>query len=150
MSKLFINFLVYGVALESVCYLFWQFNVFGGLIQYPLGSAADLNSLNNMFSLTSFNALLGIGGAALIGLAALLLRQGTYALYAMLLWAIGMFFNVVKGIVLAVPNTVAAFLPGASNPTPGGINPIFTVIALILTFAGFMYLFGLVIQRDVM
>jgi hypothetical protein len=150
MAKLFINFLVYGVSLEAVCYLFWSFNVFGGMIQYPFGSAADLNSFSNMFSLTSYNALLGIGGAALIGLAALLLRQGTYALYAMLLWAIGMFFNVVKGVVLAIPNTVSALLPVETNPTPGGINPIYTIVVFIVTFAGFMYLFGLVIQRDPM
>ena len=148
MARLFYNIMVLAICIQLVSYSLWSFNFFGGLIQYPFGSATDLNNLSNMFSITSFNALLGIGGAALIGLAALLLRQGTYALYAMLLWAIGVFFNIVKGFVLAIPNTVAALLPSSTNPG-SGVNPLQVVIGFIVLFAGFMFLFEMVIQRNV-
>jgi hypothetical protein len=148
MARLFYDMMVFAIAIQLVAYLLWSFNFFGGIIQYPFGSAADLNNLSNTFSLTSFNALLGIGGAALIGLAALLLRQGTYAIFACLLWAIGAFFNIVKGFVLAIPNTVAALLPSSTNPGTG-LNPLQVVIGFIVLFAGFMFLFELVIQRNV-
>ena len=148
--KLFYSMMLLTISIQLTSYLLWSFNFFGGIIQYPFGSATDLNNLSNTFSLTSFNALLGIGGAALIGLAALLLRQGTYAIYAMLIWAIGVFFNVVKGFVLAIPNTVAALLPVETNPLgAGAINPLQVVIGFIILFAGFMFLFELVIQRPV-
>ena len=140
--------MIFAISLQLISYLLWSFNFFGGVIQYPFGSAADLNNLSNTFSLTGFNALLGIGGAALIGLAALLLRTGTYALYAMLLWAIGVFFNIVKGFVLAIPNTLAALLPASTNPG-SGLNPLQVVIGFIILFAGFMFLFEMVIQRNV-
>ena len=158
MSKLFINALVFGVSIQIVAYLFWAFSFFGSLVQYPFGSATDLNNLNNMFSLNWWTALIGGTGIA-ISIAALLLRQGTYALYALLLFGIGVFFNVVKGFVLAIPNTVAALIPNnaSTNPLPPTIvngvaiyppSPFQVVAGVILVFAGFMYMFGLVIQRE--
>jgi hypothetical protein len=141
--------MIFAISLQLTSYLLWSFNFFGGIIQYPFGSAADLNNLSDIFSLTSFNALLGIGGAVLIGLAALLLKAQTYALYAMLIWAIGIFFNIVKGFVLAIPNTLAALLPSSTNPIPGSVNPIQVAIGFIVLFAGFIFLIELVIQRNV-
>lgn len=137
----------FGIGVQLFCYLFWAFNVFGGLIQYPLGNAADINNLNNMFSINLWTALVG-GAGVVISIAALLLRQGTYALYALLLFAIGVFFNVVKGFVLVVPNTIAALLPASTNPLGTGTNPIAVVVGVIVLIAGFMYVFGLVIQRE--
>jgi len=133
------------VALQAAAYLFWAFNVFGGLIVYPLG---DISALNNVFSINTYSALIGIGGAALIGLAGLLLKQGVYAVYAMLLWAIGVMFSVVQTFVLVIPNTLAAFLPEATNPLPGSTNPLIIVISLFFAFGAWMYMFGLVIQRE--
>lgn len=146
--KLFINFLVFAVAVQVVCYLFWAFNVFGDLIVYPLG---DVTALSNVFSINTYSALIGIGGAAMIGLAALLLKQGVYAVYAMLLWGIGVMFSVVQTFILAIPNTLAALLPAATNPNPAlfPTNPLIIVISLFFAFGAWMYMFGLVIQREV-
>jgi len=145
--KLFINFLVLAVAIQIVCYLFWAFDVFGGLIDYPLG---DISSLENTFSINIYSALIGVGGAALIGLAALLLKQGVYAVYAMLLWGIGVMFSVVQTFILAIPNTLAALLPAATNPNPTlfPTNPLIIVISMFFAFGAWMYMFGLVIQRE--
>ena len=145
--KLFINFLVLAVALQVVCYLFWAFDVFGGLIDYPLG---DISSLENTFSINIYSALIGVGGAALIGLAALLLKQGVYAVYAMLLWGIGVMFSVVQTFILAIPNTLAALLPASTNPNTAlfPTNPLIIVISMFFAFGAWMYMFGLVIQRE--
>ncbi|MFA5365148.1 MAG: hypothetical protein WC325_08225 [Candidatus Bathyarchaeia archaeon] len=147
--KLFIAFLVFAVALQSVCYLCWAFNVFGGLIEYPLG---DVSTLQNVFSVDlTFSVLVGIGGAVGIGLAMLLLKAGTYAIYAMLLWAIGVMFNVFQTFVLVIPNTIGALLPESTNPNPAlfPINPIIVVISIFFAMGAWLYFFSLVIQRDV-
>jgi hypothetical protein len=153
MSKLFVNFLVFGIALQLVCYICWAFNLFNGLIQYPLGTADNINSLNSMFSMDWWSGLVGLAGVG-ISVAALLLRQGTYAVYALLLFALGVFSKIISGFILAIPNTVTALIASvggeALNPTPGSTNPILIFIGAIVVFAGFMYFFGLVIQREAM
>lgn len=151
MAKLFINALIFGVCLQLICYLMWAFNVFGGLLLYPFG---DVSMLSTTFSINVYSALIGIGGGVAIGLAALLLKQGVYAVFAMLLWAIGCMFNVIQSFFLAIPNTIASFLPNSTNPLPAvdGVyptNPLIIVLGVIFAFAAWMYLFGLVIQRDV-
>jgi hypothetical protein len=154
--KLFYNALLLGVSLQLSCYLLWGFNFFGGLIQYPLGNVSDLSSI---FSIDAFHVLVGVGGGLAIGLAALLLKQGVYAIYAMLLWAIGVMFNLISTFFLAIPNTIGAFLPASTNPLAytNGVfdptvspltNPIIIFIGIIFAFGAWMYMFGLVIQRD--
>jgi len=147
-SKLFINALIFGIAFQLTCYLFWAFSSFGGLIQYPFGDASQITNLQNMFSLNAWAVLVtGVGVATSIIM--LLLRQGTYALYALLIFALGVFFPVVSTFVLAVPNTVAG-LAATMGLSAAVTGPIATFIGVICVFGGFMYMFGLVIQRDVM
>lgn len=145
--KLFYGALVFGVSLQVTCYLFWAFDFFGDLISYPLG---DVSSLQNVFSIDGYTVLIGIGGGIAIGLASLLLRQGTNAIYALLIWAIGCIFSVIRSFFLVIPNVIGAFFPPETNPNPAtfGTNPIIVVIGIIFVFGAWMYLFGLVIQRD--
>ena len=147
MAKLFISALIFGLSLQVTCYLFWAFNFFGGLIEYPLG---DVSGLSSVFSINTYSVLIGIGGGLAIGLAALLLKQGTYAIYAMLLWAIGCMFNITQTFFLAIPNTIGALLPPETNPNPAAfpVNPLIVVLGVVFAFAAWMYMFGLVIQRD--
>jgi hypothetical protein len=146
MNKLFLEILPFGVALQIICYLMWAFDVFGGRLQYPLG---DVTAVQNVFSIDVYSVLLGIGGAAVIGIASLLLKTGTYAIYAMLLWGIGVAFKVVQTFFLAIPNTIGALIPEAVNPLPGQVNPIAVAVAVIVGYAAFWWLFSLVVQRDV-
>jgi hypothetical protein len=141
--------LLFAVCLEASAYLIYVFGVFNGIIVYPFGNMSDLSTIQGWFSLNAYSAILGIGGAALIGLAGLLLRQGVYAIYAMLIWAIGMFISIVKDVILVIPNTIAAIIPASANPLSSGPNPIQLVVGLFVIFAGFMYLFEMVIQRNV-
>lgn len=148
MSKLFINALIFGIAFQLTCYMFWAFSSFGGLIQYPFGNANEITNLQTMFSLNAWAVLVsGVGVATSI--VALLLRQGTYAIYALLIFAIGIFFPIVSTFVLAVPNTIAG-LAATMGLTSAVTGPISTFIGVICVFGGFMYMFGLVIQRDPM
>lgn len=136
------------VSLQLICYLFWSFNIFGGLLQYPLGDASQISSLQAMFTPTILSGV--IGGSILgISLAALLLRQGTFPIYAMLLLGLTCIFPIVSSFLLTVPNTIAALLPEAINPIPGAPNPISVVIVIIVGYAIFWWLFGLIVQRDV-
>jgi hypothetical protein len=148
MAKLFINALIFGIAFQLTCYMFWAFSSFGGLIQYPFGNANEVANINSMFSLNLWSALVG-GTGVVISIAALLLRQGTYALYAMLLFAIGVFFPIVSTFVLAIPNTIAG-LASSMGLSAAVTGPFATFIGVICVFGGFMYVFGLVIQRDPM
>jgi hypothetical protein len=145
--KLFIAFLVFAVSLQVTCYLCWSFDVFGGLIEYPLG---DITTLQNVFNVNLTYAVLVGGGAIGIGLAGLLLKAGTYAIYAMLLWAIGCAFNVFQTFVTVIPNTLGALLPEVTNPNPAlfPINPIIVVITLFFAMGAWFYFFSLVIQRE--
>lgn len=146
MAKLMINFLILTVAIQSVSYLFWVFNISGGKLVYPV----DISTLQNLFSpLDSYSVLVGIGGGVLIGVAGLLLKQGVYAIYALLLWALGLMFNVVYTFVTVIPNTLSAFLPEATNPLVGQVNPLITVVLFWFLFGAWLAFFGYVIQRDV-
>jgi|WetSurMetagenome_2_1015567.scaffolds.fasta_scaffold125096_2 hypothetical protein len=145
--KLFYNYLLLAVCIQLVAYMIWAFDWFGGLVSYPLG---DVASLTSIFDINVYTVLIAGVGAAAIGLAAVLLRQGIYALYAMLLWAIGVMFKIVSTFVLVIPNMITAFLPASTNPNPAlfPVNPLIVIISFIFVFAAWWYLFGLVIQRD--
>jgi hypothetical protein len=150
--KLAIAILYFIVTIQVVSYLFWAFDVFGGLIEYPLG---DVSSLSSIFNIDAYSVLIGVVGAVGIGLAGILLRQGVYAIYAMLLWGFGVIFRVVQTFVLAIPNTIGALIPNSTNPFPPDavtgaypIHPFIVVIVFLFTFGAWWYFFGIVIQRE--
>jgi hypothetical protein len=156
MANLFYNMLVFGVSLQVIAYIFWAFNVFGamGLI-YPFGSAsgalAGITSISSAFALTWWTGLIG-GVAIALGIAGLLLRANTYALYAVLLFAIGIFIKDVAPFFLAIPNTLAAIINGVggnTNPLSSGPNPIDVAVGAIFVFALFFYVAELALQRKV-
>lgn len=148
MNRLFMELLPLGVALQIVCYLLWAFNVFGGIVEYPLG---DVSSIQSVFSIDAFSLLLGVGGAAIIGVAALLFKPGVYAIYAMVIWGVGTALKVVQTFFLAIPNTIGALIPPETNPNPAvfATNPVAVAVTVIIGYAAFWWLFSLVMQRDV-
>lgn len=145
LNKLFTNILIFGVCMNIVLYLFGAFN-FDPQVQYP----GSLSSMTSWFNLSPFNLLFTGATAAVVGVASLLLRQGTYAIYAMLLAALGMVIGPVQSFILAIPNALSVWLPSSTNPNPAlfPINPIIVVVSLIFAFAAYWFIFGLVIQRD--
>lgn len=145
LSKFFTNLLVLGLCINCALYIFGAFNI-DPQYQVP----GSLSAMTSWFDLSPFNLMFTGATAVAIGLAALLLRQGTYAIYAMLLWALGMVIVPIQSFILAIPNLLGALLPASTNPDPTlfPINPITVVISLLFAFGAYWFLFGLVIQRD--
>ena len=156
MSNLMYDILIFGICVQITAGLLWSFNFFGGLIQYPFGSAGDWLNMQNTFKPDVWMVLIS-GSGVVIGVLALLFKQGTYALYALLIFAMGIFYKVVVPFMLVIPNTVAALLPNSTNPNYTivnglpvyGINPIQVAIGIIVGFAIFIFLLEFVIQRKV-
>jgi hypothetical protein len=146
--KGFINMLFLMVALQSACFLAASFQVFGPTLNYPMGDTASLFKLENLFQLTPFTALMGLGGAAAVTIIGILTRSGTYALYAVLIFGIGAFFPIAQYFFLSVPNTIGAIIMalGAGSSI---IDPIVVTLGLWVSVWVVLYLFGLVFQRDI-
>lgn len=146
LNGLFKNILLFGLCINVAIYLMGAFNIDP---QYQL--PGSLSTLTSWFDLSPFNLMFTGATAAVIGLASLLLRNGTYAIYAMLLAALGMIIAPVQAFIMAIPNLLGALLPAETNPNPAlfPINPIIVVIGLIYAFAAYWFIFGLVVQRDV-
>lgn len=159
--KLFYTLLVWGITLNIACYLMWVFNVVPG-IGYPI----NMQQVTDWFNIgegsafwTQFAIVSGISSA--LGLAFLLLRQGTYAIYAILLWVMGIFLIFASGFFLAIPNTLMAFIPtevwNMTNPLAYAENgvmvypthPIIVVIALVFAFAVWIFMMELASQRSI-
>jgi hypothetical protein len=141
--RLFYSIMIFGVAIQIAAFLLMAFQVDPN-IQYPVALSPgiwDINVFSIMFA--------GVGGSVIM-LAGLLLRQGTYAIYATLIWVIGMLISPIKNFFIAIPNTIfGIFTPifNGMNPTPTVENPIITVLVYIVTFAAFWFLVELVTQR---
>ena len=158
MANQFYNMLVFGLSVQLAAYVLWAFNFFGSYIVYPFGNAASMLNLQNTFTPDAWMFLItGVG--IITGVVALLFRQGTYALYALLICAIGVCYKIVVPFLVALPNTIAALLPDSTNPfsyvngvyvpNSGGINPIQVVVGIIVGFVIFIFIWEMVLQRKV-
>lgn len=148
MARLFYTLLTFGVGFQLAAYLFWAFNICP-LIVYPFGDSTS--AINNAFNITVFDAMFTAIGAVGITLVSLLLRQGTYAIYAVLIWVLGTLLPIVKTFFLAIPNTLGALIPPQLNPNASvfPVNPIVVVISVVFGYAGFWFLMELAAQRDI-
>jgi hypothetical protein len=152
---MFVNVLILGLAISIVTYLFGVYNVDPNT-HFPF---TPLKAWTDWFSITPLGLLLTGAGAAVTGLIMLLTRQGTYAIYAMLITGLGLIIRPIQEIVTAIPTAISMWLPtstnplaytnGVFNPNYTGLNPIVVVIDLIFLFAAFWFILTLVIQRDI-
>ena len=136
--------------MSIVIYLFGVYD-FVPNVHFPF---TPLQNWTDWFSITPWGLLITGVGTVLAGLVAVLFRQGTYAIYAMLIAALGLIITPIQNIVTAIPTAIGMWLPDSTNPLPAvnGVyptNPIILVIDLLFIFAAFWFIFGLVIQRDV-
>jgi hypothetical protein len=146
--KLFYSLLTLGIALQITAWIFWVFNVCP-YITYPLGNA---QALEETFSIDLFDLMFTGTGLVVIGLAGLLLRQGTYAIYAMVIWAIGTIIPFIRNTFLAIPNTIGGLLNLVTSSYADAETYVYvltTAFSIIFAYAAFWWLFNLVIQRDV-
>jgi hypothetical protein len=141
--RMLYNFLLFTVCLDLSGFLLPYFIALPSYSVLPQ-TPTDIASI---FSISNF-AFLGVAGAA-IGLAALLLRQGTYALYAMLLAIIGIFLPIVSNFLLSIPILLNAIIPASANPIAPLPNPISLAVMAIMDFAAFMFFAELMSQRNI-
>ncbi len=127
----------------------WAIQVFG---LAPINLPAKYNpfDLQNIFSIDVFArnfTWVGIGVAA--GLAGLLLRQNTYALYALVIFAVATFIPIINTFIYAIPNMIDAIMylypeynPFSSIATGpfAGTNPYSLMMIATGYFAAFFFL----------
>jgi hypothetical protein len=82
--------------------------------------------------------------AVFVGVASLMLKQGTYAIFAVLIAALGVIIGPVRHFVLAIPNFIVSSIPAASGYT----GPILVLMNGIITFVAYWFIFAMVLQRD--
>ena len=141
MSKLFYSVLLFGICLQCSAYLF---NVFQILPQQMVNG--NITGITSTFSIAHFNSFTVIGaasGAAIIGIVSLLLKQNTFAIFGMILWAIAMFIPLVGPFFLAIPTFFASLqLPGTvTQPI------IYGLLTPVVAFALFWFLWQAVSGR---
>lgn len=144
--KLMYNIILFGVVFN---FAVWIVQIFG---LAPMDLPAKYNPLDvaNIFSLEVFTrnfTWVGIGAAA--GIAGLLLRQNTYALYALVILAVATFIPIVNTFIYAIPNMIDTimYLYPEYNPLSdvatgafAGTNPYSLLFIGIGTFAAFFFL----------
>ncbi len=150
LNKFFAEIFILSFCINAILYLFGTFHV---MPTVSMGYT-DLSTWQGWFNLSAFDILFAGGTATLVGISALLLRNGTFAIYATLITAIGMILAPVKGVITAIPTLIGSLLPDSTNPLPAvngvyPMNPIVAVVNAFVVLGAFWFFFGLVIQRDV-
>jgi len=130
----------------------WLVQVFGLIPFVNMPAKYNPTDIAAMFSLEVFakNFMYTLAAGAAAGIAMLLLRQNTYALYALVIFAVGIFLPIVSNFLMAIPNMIDAimYLYPAYNPLSGvvgsglflGTNPYSMVIAGLGYFAAFFFI----------
>ena len=143
--RMFYNMLVFFLCLQFSAYLLPKFMTFPSStpLQYDPNQIASLWSIDNVWN------ILKITGAASIGIAvvSLLFNIGTYAIFAMIIVALGLLYKPVNDFIQAIPNFIHAIMP-PDMPSVFG-DAIFLVVTAIVAFAGFMFLLELITQRNI-
>jgi len=144
--RLMYNILLFAIFLNVACWLVQVFGLTG------MNIPAQFNPLDvkAMFSIEVFASnFLWVGiGAVAAGIGAFIFRQNTYALYALVVFVIGIFFPIISKFIYAIPNLIdtVMFLYPEYNPLSGvatgvfaGTNPYSLIFIAIGTFAGFFF-----------
>ncbi len=107
----------------------------------------DPNTVANQFSLLTFstaNVVTGVVGG-LVGVIGLITRQGTFAIYAILIWIIGTFLGLFSWVFSGFGKMLDLLIPAELNPTVVsilGVN-IGVTSAVIWTFILVTFYFAL-------
>ena len=156
MKLTFITVILFSICLNLSIYLVQLFKI----VPFDIPPTLDPTNIYAMFSLEGFlsNFTYAIAGAGAIGLVSLLLRQNTYALYAPMIFAVGAFIPLVNNFLFAIPNTIRAIVSIFPNLVPGGftfplgdivIDPYSVVVLVIQAVLGYLFIMGVVTQREI-
>jgi hypothetical protein len=133
------------VSLQLAVYLLESFNM---LAPFTFTSPPDPN-IAGVFSLSAMSlALLGGGAAAILLVGGLLLRQGTYAIYALLLYGLGVLIPQIQGFITAIPR-MFELLKGAGLVIPDAyLSIIIGFFTAIIAYGAWWLIVGVITQRE--
>lgn len=142
------NILLLGLALQMFAYLGQQF----GFFFYTFDNPATISAEAPVFGLFAINeitaAILG-GGIIAIGVGAIITRSGTYALYSLLIFGIGIFVSQVQDFFLAIPKLLLNFdWPMFAGTEISMGVPLMGFVSGILVFSWGYFLLELITQRN--
>ena len=154
--KWFYNIVIYGMIFNVALYLIQICHLTPVFLE-PNYSLTSIGSIFNLdvFSLqfTGANLIALAGGAALM-LVSLLTRQNTYALYALIIWAVGVLIKPVQDFIWAIPNAINNLIGKTPfNPmwdgkaTYTGGDPYSIVFSVLFTIAAWFFLMEVILQR---
>jgi hypothetical protein len=144
--RLAYSLLVISFAVQSFAYLGQMFNIF-----YPFnfGLTTTTPQIFGIFQIDLITGALVGAGAIAIGIGAILTRSGTYALYALLIYGIGVCVTQVQKFILAIPNLLSVVpFPNFPGTTISTSMPIIGFIGGLMVFAWGWFLVELITQRQ--
>jgi len=135
----------------------WLVDVFA-LTPLVLPAEYTPDSVMGMFSLSLFqNNFMYVGVGVAAGLAGLLLRQNTFALYALVIFAVASILPIFSNIIYAIPrmiDTIMVLYP-QYNPFAdyGGVlagsNPYSMLLAAVAGFAAWLAIMTIISGRQI-
>lgn len=125
----------------------WLLQIFQ-IVRFDSPLWSDPTGFQNLFTIDYFirSFTYAVAGAAAIGLAQAILRVGVNPIYAMLIWAVGVFVPIIQQFLLAVPTMIEAVIPRSMNPIYPLPNPFSVVFGAMFAFGAFMFLMEMVTQ----
>jgi len=100
------------------------------------------SGLASIFSLDTFSIVATFLGGGLIGLAAVLTRQYTYAAGAILIWVLGIMFKITKGIFIGFPEFLGNLLPSE-------LSYLKYIVVAFSAFIFFIFMIEIATQRQI-
>ena len=135
-NKIFTDIFFASMCISAIGYLCQAYGVF------PVNfGITDLSQWQNWFTIDLVTGVIG-GVAGGVGVLALLLKQGTFAVYALLVGVILALITPVRGTITFIPSLIASLLVDSALAAP-----IIIVIQMITVVAAGWFIITLVLQR---
>jgi hypothetical protein len=133
----------------------WLVDTFA-LVPTTLPAEYTPDSIMSMFSLNLFqNNFMYVGVGVAAGLAGLLLRQNTFALYALVIFGVASFLPILSNIIYALPRMIDTIMvmypeynPFANAGMLSGTNPYSLFLAAIAGFAAWIFIMDMISGRQ--
>ena len=138
------NLILFSFALQIFAYLGQVFNIF-----YPFNFGVNTSTpFLGIFNIDLITVAIVGSGAVAIGIGAILTRSGTYALYALLVFGIGVLISQVQPFIMAIPNLLKLIpfpnFPGTDISTA---VPIMGFLTGLIIYAWGWFLIEMITQR---
>ncbi len=144
--RLAYSLLILSFAFQAAAYLLEIFNV---LYPFNFGLATSSPAIFGIFQINVITGALVGAGAIAIGIGAILTRSGTYALYALLIYGIGVCVTQVQDFFLAIPRLLNLIpFPNFPGTTTSTAMPLIGFLGGLVIFAWGWFLVELVTQRQ--